>query len=301
MSRTNRLFHFAATAARKLHLWPIIARLGMYNRVRRRKYPDTIVHMDVVITECCSLRCRACSNLMQYYHHPENLNSEEVISSLRRIFAAVRVSQLKILGGEPFVCQKVLIMVLEYLRTEAAERFDSVDIITNGTILPSEECLRAMKDTPKLKVVFSNYGKLSAKLEEFSRILKHEGILFEVIEDEYWWDFGGLKLREEKERKTQHRYDGCYSRRLCTTLYRGRLYVCPRQAHGIHLGIIPENSSEELFVLSPEFEDPSKMHDAVYSLIERKDYISSCRYCGCDKGVRVDRAVQAERPLDVGE
>lgn len=301
MSGPNRLFHFAAVTARKLHLWPIIARSGMYNRARRRKYPDTIVHLDVVITECCSLRCRSCSNLMQYYHHPGNLDAEEVISCLRRIFAAVRVSQLKILGGEPLVCPKVLISVLEYLRTEAEGCYDSVEIITNGTILPSEECLQAMKVTQKLKVVFSNYGELSAKLEEFSDILKNEGIPFEIIEDKFWWDFGGPVLREEKERRTQHRYDGCYSRRLCTTLYRGRLYICPRQAHGIHLGLIPENTSEELDVLSPELEDSSKMHDAVYNLLERKKYITSCRYCGCDAGIRVDRAVQVERPLNVND
>ena len=299
MKKPNRFLHFAASAARTLHLWPLITRLGIYNRARRRKYPDTVVHLDVVITECCSLRCRDCSNLMQYYHKPENLDPETVLDSLKRLFSAVRVCQLKILGGEPFVCQKNLIRVLEYLRTVAEDRIEEIDIITNGTIVPSEECIRAMKDTPKLKVIFSNYGELSTKLQEFSGICSREGIRFEVITDEFWWDFGGVGLREEKERKTQHRFDGCYSRRLCTTLYRGRLYVCPRQAHAVRLGIIPGDSSEEVDILSPEYENRARLHDAVFTLIDRKTRIAACGHCGCDASVKVPRALQTERPLDV--
>lgn len=299
MPKHNGFLHFAATVARTLHLWPVISRTGVFNSVRRRKYPDTIVHLDVVITECCTLRCRNCSNLMQYYHKPENLNADEVIASLRRLFTAVRVSQLKILGGEPFVCQKILISLLEYLKEEALERFDELEIITNGTIVPSLECIKVMKEMPKLKVVFSNYGELSSRLEEFSGICEKEGIRYSILDEEFWWDFGDVKLKEEKERKTQHRYDGCYSRRLCTTLYRGRLYVCPRQAHAVRLGLIPGNDAETVDLLSLEYEDPSVLHDAVYRLTDRREYITSCRYCGCDANVKVPRAIQAERPVDV--
>ncbi len=271
MPKQNKLLHFAASAARTLHLWPLIVRSGLFNSARRRKYPDTIVHLDVVLTECCTLRCKSCSNLMQYYHHPE---------------------------GEPFVCQKALIKVLEYLKDQT-DRFDEVDIITNGTLIPSEECINAMKNTPKLKVVFSNYGELSSKLTEFSELCGREGIAYDIVGDDSWWDFGGMKLREEKESKTQHRFDGCYSRRLCTSLYRGKLYVCPRQAHAIRLGLVPEEKTEIVDVMSPEYDDPSKLHDAIYDLIDRKKRISSCKYCGCDDWIKVPRAVQAERPLDV--
>ena len=298
MPKQNKLLHFAASAARTLHLWPLIVKSGLFNAVRRKKYPDTIVHLDVVLTECCSLKCRNCSNLMQYYQHPENLDAEEVVAGLKRIFASMRVSQLKLLGGEPFVCQKGLIRVLEYLK-EASDRFDEVDIITNGTLIPSDECINAMKNTPKLKVIFSNYGELSKKLTEFSELCGREGIAFDIVEDEFWWDFGGMKMRQEKESKTQHRFDGCYSRRLCTTLYRGKLYVCPRQAHAIRLGLVHEESAETVDVMKSDYQDPKKLRDAVYALIDRKNRISSCKYCGCDDWIKVPRAEQTERPLDV--
>ena len=299
MSAHNGLRHFAACVARTFHLWPLISKTGLYNHARRKKYPDTLVYLDVVITECCTLKCRNCSNLMQYYKSPANLDAEEVISSLRRVLKAVRAGRLKILGGEPFVCQKVLVRALEFLKSEATERFDEVQIITNGTIVPSEECLRVMKDTPKLKVVFSNYGELSSKLEEFSGICLREGINYDIVEDEFWWDFGDLSPRNEKPSKTQRRFDGCYSRRICTTLFRGRLYVCPRQAHAVRLGLVPEAKGEDLDVTGAEYDDPVKMRDAVFALVDRKENITACRYCGCDKNIKIPRAVQAERTTDV--
>lgn len=299
MSAQKSLRHFAAVFARTFHLWPLIARTGMYNYVRRKKYPDTLVYLDVVITECCTLKCRDCSNLMQYYHHPENLDIEEQIIALRRIFRSVRVAQLKILGGEPFVCQNNLIRLLEYLKEEAIDRVEEIVIITNGTLIPSDETLNAIKDTPKTKILFSDYGEVSSKIKDFTAICSERGITSEVVETEYWWDFGDLKLREEKASKAQYRFDACYSRKHCNTLYRGKLYLCPRQAHGVHLGLIPGSDSERVDILVDEFDDPSVLHDAIYRLIDRKERIQSCSYCGCDSEIKIQRAVQLERQSDV--
>lgn len=299
MTEHNGLRHFATSAVRSFRLWPLVSKTGLYSFYRRRKYKDSLISLDVVITECCTLRCRNCANLMQYYHHPENTDADEMIFSMRKLFSAFMVKQLNILGGEPFVCQKNLVRILEYLNEEAVDRYGEVVIITNGTIIPSEECLNIMKTTPRLKVLFSNYGELSSKLEEFTGICKRMGIACDVVDTEFWWDFGDLSQRVENERQTQRRYDACFSRRHCTTLYRGKLYVCPRQAHAIRLGVILENSSETVCFSDPEYEEPKALYDAVYRLIDRKNRISACARCGCDCDVKIPRAVQTERPLDV--
>lgn len=297
---SNKSFrHFLACVARTFHLWPLISQSGMYYYVRRKKYPDTLVFLDVVITECCTLKCKNCSNLMQYYNKPENLPADEVISSLINLLSVVKVDRLNILGGEPFVCQKNLIEVLNYLKNEAKDRVREIVVISNGTVIPSDECLRTMKDTEGLSILFSNYGSLSSRLDELTGILEREGIRFNVVEDDYWWDFGGLDLRDEKEKRTQHRYDACYARKHCTTLFRGKLYVCPRQAHSVRLGIIPEDDDESVSLIGDGLSDPGRLHDDIYRLIERKKYISTCRHCGCDSEIKIPRAVQAERPIDV--
>ena len=40
--------------------------------------------VDIIITERCSLKCRDCSNLMQYYKNPKDCNTEELIKSIDR-------------------------------------------------------------------------------------------------------------------------------------------------------------------------------------------------------------------------
>lgn len=297
----NRISHIIARFIRVFHLWPLIARTGIYNYVRKKRYPDTIVNMDVVITECCTLRCRDCSNLMQYYHHPENLDIDEAITSLRILFKSFRIKRLNLLGGEPFVCQNNLISILEFLNKEMRGQFDEIVVITNGTIVPSIKCINIMSEIQELKLVFSNYGELSSKMNECIELCRSYGIKFDIIEDEFWWDCGNLALREEKAQKTQRRYDECYTRRHCTTLYRGKLYVCPRQAHATHLGIIPQEKSEMVDVMQFVQSVPNDLSDAVYRLIERKEYITTCVFCGCDSEIKIPKAIQSERPVDFNE
>ena len=81
MSEHNGLRHFVPSAVRSFHLWPLVSKMGLYNFYRRRKFKDSLISLDVVITECCTLRCRNCANLMQYYHNPENTDADETIAA----------------------------------------------------------------------------------------------------------------------------------------------------------------------------------------------------------------------------
>ena len=48
-----------------------------------------IASLDVVVTERCSLRCRDCANLMQYYEKPVHCDPELLLSALDRFMSAV--------------------------------------------------------------------------------------------------------------------------------------------------------------------------------------------------------------------
>ena len=98
---------------------------------KRMSSEDTLLHLDLVITEICTRRCRDCSNLMQYYQKPEHISSDAVISDLEKLLNCLRVQELKILGGEPFANPEVLTAVLGYLAGEAGSRVDRINIISN--------------------------------------------------------------------------------------------------------------------------------------------------------------------------
>ena len=260
---------------------------------KRQSTEDEILHLDLVITECCSLKCRDCSNLMQYYKTPGNISSEDVINDLKRLFSCTRVGELKILGGEPFVNQKTLNDVLRFLSDEAENKVDTINIITNGTIIPSDDCINAIVNNPKATVVFSNYGELSSKQDEFIEICRNKGIRFSVTDDSFsWLDFGRPVEYDETEEFIRRQYRNCYNRKNCNTLYRGGIYVCPRQAHGIRLKLIPDDKKEYVDIYDPHYEKPDELRRALFKLIKRKEPIGACRFCIKGKYIRIKRGVQ---------
>lgn len=119
-----------------------------------------IKHLDLIITEICTLNCEACGSLMPLYHKPCNYNSEDVLEGLNRLLESnCYIEELCLIGGEPFVNQEMIKIILEtYKNSSQIAMFMT---ISNGTILPTEETLKIMKENERFFVVFSNYGELS--------------------------------------------------------------------------------------------------------------------------------------------
>lgn len=259
----------------------------------RKKLDNEILHLDLVITEFCTLKCRDCSNLMQYYQCPEQLDADEIIRDLVRVLECVRVRELKILGGEPFVNQKVLIKVLDFLSGEYGDRVDTINIITNGTLVPREICLDAMKANPKTVVTFSNYGKRSAFQDKFIDCCKEMGIRYNVLDESFYWlDFGRPVEYAEPDEFVKHQYKHCYNRKNCNTLFRGGFYTCPRQAHGIRLGLIPDDKDEYVDLNDPRYKERNALRNAILGVVRRKKPVRACRYCLNGKYIHIPRGIQ---------
>lgn len=182
---------------------------------KRLRSEDELLHLDLVITEFCTRKCRDCSNLMQYYHKPEHLSADNVISDLGKVLGVLRVHELKILGGEPFANPGVLIEVLRFLAGEQGSRVDKINIITNGTVIPDETCIEAMKSEPKVEVTFSNYGSVSSRQDEFVEMCKANGIRHVVIDGSFYWlDFGRPVKYLESRDFVERQYKHCYNRKI---------------------------------------------------------------------------------------
>ena len=60
--------------------------------------------IDVQITEKCSLRCKDCSNLMQYYERPVNDDLDKMFLALDRFIECIdKIYEFRVLGGDPFM------------------------------------------------------------------------------------------------------------------------------------------------------------------------------------------------------
>ena len=74
----------------------------------QNKYLDPnllfIRSVDLILTEKCTLKCKDCANLMQYYEKPVNIERNELFDDLDDLVAvADEVNEVRIIGGEPLV------------------------------------------------------------------------------------------------------------------------------------------------------------------------------------------------------
>ena len=74
---------------------------------QKRKKDLYLNSIDLVLTEKCSLKCKDCSNLMQYYAKPVDEDFDTLINSIDKILSNVGfIREIRIIGGEPLFIKK---------------------------------------------------------------------------------------------------------------------------------------------------------------------------------------------------
>lgn len=253
-----------------------------------------LTSVDLVITECCTLKCKYCSNLMQYYKKPQNIQPEILYKSFQQLLRTVDfIGSVRVLGGEPFVNQALLIEVISKYADNP--QIGEMIIITNGTLCPNKKCLEMMRLHDKVQVAFSNYGVLSDKTSEAVRLLQKYGIKNIVLPNQgEWIDYGKILKYHYTEEQYQKMYKNCWNRKDCNTLLNGYFYLCPRAANGTNLGILPIREDERVNMLNDSEID---IRQRFLNLINRKEYLSACMFCNREYGKIIERA---EQVMNVG-
>ena len=195
--------------------------------------------IDVCMTTRCDLRCKGCGSLMPMYGHPKDVEIELILHSLDRFFSVVdRVFRVNVIGGEPFLYPH-MDQVIEYLNGK--DQVVSVVVPTNGTVMPENPRLYEALRNPKNHVRISHYEAYDKKAGKLLARLQKENIYHTVKqfgENTYlWYDFGGYEYRGRSACELAKQYHACEVEWM--SLYRGKLYPCPRAAHSIDLGFQP--------------------------------------------------------------
>lgn len=246
--------------------------------------------LDVVVTEKCSLKCEKCSNLMQYYQTPQNLNLDEIRASLDRLLEVVDcIYEFRILGGEPFMNPDFYKLIDWYKENPKIKQFV---VLTNATIFPDKDKLEKLKN-PKVKIWLSDYGTLSKKIRDWMAWCENNQIecLYHTIDT--WHDCGNLEKHGYFSSEIKHIYAKCECRQL-PTLLNGRLYNCPYAANAINLGAVTDEEAEKDMLVIDGREITKEM---VREFLFDRDYLMSCDYCNGRSGIKIKPYEQTEKPL----
>ena len=249
--------------------------------------------LDVVVTERCSLRCKKCSNLMQYYHKPKNFSVYEIRNSLDRVLDIVDgIYELIILGGETFMNPDFHLLIDWYIDNPKVK---TIVVLANATIFPGEEILKKLLHR-KIILRISDYGELSGKLEEWAVWCENKRVEYEIVRMNSWQDCGDLDKRNYSEGEIKYVYSTCECRNT-PTLLDGKLYNCPYAANAANLGAMYEDEARmDRFELDNRGDIKEKLRRFLF---DRK-YLAACDYC---EGRNLKRSSitpfeQADKPLD---
>lgn len=247
--------------------------------------------LELPITDRCSLRCRDCSNLMQYFTAPQDADIETTLADADKVRDCVdRIEQLRLLGGEPFVSKQLYRYVQHFVDQD---KIEFIHIFSNGTIVPTGENLECLKH-PKVFVNISNYGPLSRHIPDIEALFQREQILYRVADVTEWTDCADIVEHHRSPEQLAQVFGDCCASRLLT-LRDSRLFICPFLANAQALHAIPASAEESLQL--------SQYSNAELTEILR-NFLAKTSFRGCDfcngrpRGVvNIPAAVQAKEPL----
>lgn len=226
--------------------------------------------VDLVVSERCTLRCRDCSNLMQYYKKPNDYDVEKLLEGFDIFLQNISfIGELRILGGEPIVYKELTRVLLHY---KSNKKIMSIGIYTNATIMPATQTLQAIKESNAL-VYLSDYGTLSRKLSVWIELLEENSIPYIVNKMDEWQDCGQLKWRGYSREEVCAVYKSCDCKSIPTFL-KGKLFACPYSAHAANLGAMTEAE-----IRSDMLSIQDCTNQSLREFLEVREYLNACNYC----------------------
>lgn len=210
----------------------------------KNKYKEDVFSPDLAvdINNKCTLNCKYCYAQMPYYLNSEKRNYDisNIIANLDKLIDKVDyIPYLWILGGEPLLHPE-LDKLIDYISSEkVVNKVVHADILTNGTLLLSEQAVAALKRNPLYwRVSVSPYGKHSGKQHELFSQLSEAGIPYYSRYMVYWQKFGLVtapKTLDEDE--IREKCEMCVCRNM--HLSEKYIYRCPVLAHFVELKRVP--------------------------------------------------------------
>jgi len=231
--------------------------------------------LEVAVTTRCTLCCEKCSNLMQYYEHPYNVDINRLLEDIDVICRAVDgIDCLRIIGGEPFIWEYLLLFLKQIVDNT---KIRNILIITNGTVCISDDILDVLSNNKKCKVSVSNYKDKSRTLKFLIKKFEEYNVKYSVNEV-VWRDKADVSNKNKDEKILELAYKKCPNKFF--SLLNGELHMCPRSSHGTDLGIVEKRECDYI-VLSQYVDKKSELRKKFMSIFQQH-YIAACNYCDED-------------------
>lgn len=243
--------------------------------------------VDLVITEKCSLKCKDCSNLMQYYEAPKDIPLAEIIADFDKLMQSVdHIYEIRLIGGEPFM-NKEIYKVIEYIVTH--EKLTKLVVFSNAMIPIKPEYAHILQH-PKIVFSLTDYGDLAKNTPRVVQSLDKLKIAYRLHKPENWTDSGVIHDFARTPEENVEIFDQCCGKNLYTVTA-GKLYRCPFAANADRLQAIPPDQANSVAV------DASS--EEIRHYVSEINVLPACNFCkGRSFGApEIEAAIQTKQPL----
>ena len=242
--------------------------------------------IGINVTLRCTLKCRLCCAHVPYYRLVPHYSLETLIDYVHRLFALVdTVSIFCVTGGEPLL-NTCLSEFIAFLKTYRERILKRLEVITNGTILPNDELLNAMRENDVF-VLLDDYGPdCSRNVQVVEDKLIAYGINYnrrrnnsEKAYYDGWVDLSTFSEIPKKKEDAIWLSKNCIQANelRCHPIVDGKIFVCASYKRCFDLGRITDNPDEYFDLMDDTISLEEKKTRIMKFL--RRDVFSACAYC----------------------
>ena len=252
----------------------------------------------------CNLNCRDCLNFTPYIkkHHVASL--EELKRNVDLFFKAVdRIYLFQITGGEPLL-YKDLQSLLEYIDQNYRSQIFRLELVTNGTVMPSDSLCAYFKDK-NIHIVLDDYRRAVPERAHVHERIREKFSEFQVSYlDNYVGKWFRMYIPQQEhpvlsEEELIRKFDVCGT--PWCSLRDGKLSLCNYSMYADTAGIC-RASEDEFFDLSRYQESDKKALLEFGLRYSQKVYTEFCKQCNTWEKENVcwcDPAIQYEKEREV--
>jgi hypothetical protein len=248
--------------------------------------------LNITVTLRCTLKCKLCVADVTKYKVPPHYSKEYIFDVIDKCFEIVdHVERFQLSGGEPLMHKDFFALLEKAMSYE--NRFDSLGIFTNGTILPGQDLIDLINKSgckDKIKFYISHYGALSNQAKAVAELLAVSGIAYDVKiyygknqHFDGWIDYGNYQYQGYSDQEKRDVFCNCGAIKMggIWSCRYGEIHRCTRSASGMDLGLVPRTESEYISL----FEDvPVQVQREKLKSIMSLPYLATCSYCTGDFG-----------------
>jgi len=215
-----------------------------------------VKYVSFQTTNICTLNCKLCTACIPYLSEHKCFDTSESLKALDKLFEVYDyIEQLDFSGGEPLTnpdIEKIMKYVLKY-----KEKCGCFRLITNGTIVPSEELLEIMASDKKYAFCLDHYGELSKNIDTVKKLIEEKGIKYQLNiyhgEKQWydgWVDLGIIEDKGYSEEAFNAMFRKCHAANwMCLAVLKGKMYQCVHAGQIVDLGYCEPKEGDVLDLL----------------------------------------------------